>query len=149
MHERVWHKFYVEGVENFIDFEDRTLPDFLNLAASQHGDSTAIIFRNCHLTYRELKNDVDRMALALAGLGVTSNSKVAIQLPNLPQTVIAYYAILSLGAQVVMTNPLYTEREIEHQWKDAGCSVAIVMDFLYLPPLLDLTQLIYMKLVIY
>ena len=131
MHERVWHKFYVEGVESFVDFEDRTLPDFLNRAASQHGDSTAIIFRNCHLTYRELKSEVDRMAIALAGLGVKPNSKVAIQLPNLPQTVIAYYAILSLGAQVVMTNPLYTEREIEHQWKDAGCSVAIVMDFLY------------------
>lgn len=35
---------------------------------------------------------------------------------------------LSLGAQVVMTNPAYVEREIEHQWNDAGCSVAVVMD---------------------
>lgn len=44
---------------------------------------------------------------------------------------IAYYATLSLGAQVVMTNPLYTPRELEHQWTDAGCRVAVVMDVLY------------------
>jgi long-chain acyl-CoA synthetase len=45
--------------------------------------------------------------------------------------VIAYYAVLRLGAVVVMTSPLYTEREIAHQWRDAGCTVAIVMDFLW------------------
>ncbi len=56
---------------------------------------------------------------------------MAIQLPNLPQTVIAYYATLSLGAQAVMTNPLYVEREIEHQWNDAGCALAVVADFLF------------------
>ena len=54
-----------------------------------------------------------------------------MQLPNLPQTVIAFYAALSLGATVVMTNPLYVEREIEHQWNDAGCTVAVVADFLF------------------
>ena len=67
----------------------------------------------------------------LAGLGVTSGTRVAIQLPNLPQTVIAFYAVLRLGAVVVMTNPLYVEREIEHQWNDADCDVAITTDFLF------------------
>ena len=60
-----------------------------------------------------------------------SGTRVAIQLPNLPQIVIAYYAALSLGAIVVLTNPLYTPREIEHQWNDAGCELAVSMDFLY------------------
>ncbi len=131
MEERVWHRFYADGVPSHLEFEDVSLPGFLERAASQQGDATAIIFRNCQLTYRQLKEEVDRLATALAGLGVGKDARVALHMPNLPQTVIAYYASLSLGAQVVMTNPLYVEREIEHQWQDAGCRVAIVMDFLY------------------
>jgi len=60
---------------------------------------------NSRLTYRQLKEEVDSFATAMADLGVGKDTKVAIQLPNLPQTVIAYYATLSLGAQAVMTNP--------------------------------------------
>ncbi len=131
MDERAWHRFYVDGVPRHIEFEDLPVPRFLDRAADQYGNAPAVIFKNCRLTYRELKRDVDRMAAALAALGVTPDTKVALQLPNLPQTVVAYYATLSLGAQVVMTNPLYVEREIEHQWQDAGCTVAVVMDFLY------------------
>ena len=81
--------------------------------------------------FRQLKEEVDRFATAIAALGVGKRTRVAIQLPNLPQTVIAYYATLSVGGQAVMTNPLYVEREIEHQWNDAGCSLAVTTDFLF------------------
>ena len=86
---------------------------------------------NSRLSFRQLKEEVDRFATAMAALGVGKGTRVAIQLPNLPQTVIAYYATLSLGGQAVMTNPLYVEREIEHQWNDAGCSLAVTADFLF------------------
>ena len=131
MEQRIWHRFYDEGVPANIDFEDVPLPQFLERSAAEYGDVNALIFMNCRLTYRQLKEEVDRFATALAVLGVGKDTKVAIQLPNLPQTVIAYYATLSLGAQAVMTNPLYVERELEHQWNDAGCSVAVVADFLF------------------
>jgi len=131
MQPRVWHQFYDEGVPPDLDFEAVPLPAFLERSARGHADATALIFLNSRLTYRQLQNEVDRFATALAGLGVTNGTRVAIQLPNLPQTVIAFYAVLRLGAVVVMTNPLYVEREIEHQWNDAGCSVAITTDFLF------------------
>ena len=131
MEERAWHHFYDEGVPASIDFEDVPVSRFLDRSAAEYGDANAVIFLNSRLTYRQLKEEVDRFATALAALGVQKDTKVAIQLPNLPQTVIAFYATLSLGAQVVMTNPLYVEREIEHQWNDAGCSLAVVADFLY------------------
>jgi long-chain acyl-CoA synthetase len=67
----------------------------------------------------------------MAGLGVGRESKVAIQLPNLPQFVIAYYATQALGAVAVPTNPTYTPREIEHQWTDAECALAVVTDYIY------------------
>ncbi len=128
---RPWHKAYETGVPTALDLEALTVSQFLERAATDHGDATAIIYFNRRLTYRQLKDHVDRFAGALAELGVTRDSRVAIQLPNIPQTVIAYYATLSLGAQAVMTNPLYTPRELEHQWKDAGCRVAVVTDFLF------------------
>ena len=131
MEERVWHRFYDQGVPVSIDFEGVSVPGFLEQSALEYGDSTAVIFMNCRLTYRQLKEEVDRFATALARLGVGKDTRVAIQLPNLPQTVVAYYATLSLGAHVVMTNPLYVEREITHQWTDAGCSLAVVADFLF------------------
>ena len=131
MEPRVWHQFYDEGVPPGLDFEAVPLPAFLERSVREHADATALIFLNRQLTYRQLQEEVDRFATALSALGVTRATRVAIQLPNLPQTVIAFYAVLSLGAIVVMTNPLYVEREIEHQWNDAGCLVAITTDFLF------------------
>ena len=131
MSSKTWHRFYDPGVPPLLEFEDITLPGFLERSAAEYPDATALIFLNRTMTYRELQADVDRFAAALARLGVGPGIRVAVQLPNLPQTVIAFYAALSLGATVVMTNPLYVEREIEHQWNDAGCTVAVVADFLF------------------
>jgi len=131
MEKRVWHKLYDKGVPTSYEFKDVSVPQLLERSAATNGDSTALVFMNGRLSYRQLKQDVDRLATALATLGAGRDTRVAIQLPNLPQTVIAYYAALSLGAQVVMTNPMYVEREIEHQWNDAGCTVAVVSDFLF------------------
>jgi long-chain acyl-CoA synthetase len=52
-------------------------------------------------------------------------------LPNCPQTIIAYYATLSLGAIAVMTNPLYVERELEYQWGDSGAKAVISLDIFW------------------
>ncbi len=131
MSERVWHRFYDPGVPHDIPFEDVTVPDYFHTTAASHPDATAVVFLNRQLKYREVKEHVDRLATALYALGVRKDSKVAIQLPNLPQTLISVFAVMSLGAQAVMTNPLYMPPEIEHQWNDAGCEVAIVADYLY------------------
>lgn len=130
MEERPWHRFYA-GVPRSLDYADVTIPQMLRATAVDHGEATALLFMNARLTYRELLDHVDRFATALARLGVGKDTRVAIQLPNLPQAVIAYFATVSLGAQAVMTNPLYVEREIEHQWQDAGCTVAVLADFLF------------------
>jgi long-chain acyl-CoA synthetase len=131
MEERVWHRHYDAGVPASIDFEDITIPGFLERSAALYPDSTALIFFNRRMSYRQLKEATARFATALSALGVTEDSKVALQMPNMPQAVIAYFAVLALGGRVVMTNPLYVEREIEHQWNDADCCAAVVADFLF------------------
>jgi long-chain acyl-CoA synthetase len=128
---RPWLRFYDPGVPHMLTVEPRTIPQVLEQATAEFPEATALIFLNRKLSYRQLTDEVHRFATALARLGVHKDSRVAIQLPNLPQTVIAYYAVLSLGAQAVLTNPLYTAPELEHQWKDAGCRVAVVLDYTY------------------
>lgn len=131
MDRRIWHDHYDEGVPHSVDYEDLTVHGLLERSATRFPDHTAVVFANAKLTYRQLQEAVGRMSTALTGLGVRPGTRVAIHLPNLPQTVIAYYAALACGAQVVMTNPLYVARELEHQWNDAGCEVAVTTDFLY------------------
>jgi long-chain acyl-CoA synthetase len=131
MDRKSWHEAYEPGVPPSLEYEEITLPAMLRRSAGSHPDAAAVRFMNRTMTYRQLVEDVDRFAAGLASLGVTPGARVAIHLPNLPQTVISVHAALSLGAVPVMTNPLYVSREIEQQWNDAGCVVAVTTDFLF------------------
>ena len=71
-----------------------------------------------HITYRELLHEVERFSAVLAGLGVKRGDRVGLLLPNCPQYVITWYACQRIGAIAVGNNPLYTQRELEHQIKD-------------------------------
>ncbi len=129
--DRLWTRHYEEGVPVDLDMEEMTVVDYLDHAADVWGRRPALTLKGKTLTYRQLRDQVDRFATALAGLGVEKDSRVALWLPNLPQMVIGFFATLRLGAQVVNTNPLYVEREIEHQFNDAGVSVVVTLDYLW------------------
>src|SRR5690606_18843787 len=81
--------------------------------------------------YRDLLKDVYRFARVLMELGVRKGDRVSIMLPNTPQAVIAYYGALFAGAIVVQTNPMYMERELEHQLKDSGAETIICVDLVF------------------
>ncbi len=130
MDDRSWHKSYAPGVPTSIDYDEITLPAALERTVRNHPDTVALIMMGKKITYRELGELVNRFANALADLGIQKGDKVAISLPNMPQAAIAPYAVLKLGAVVVMCNPLYTEAELTHQISDAGCKTAIVLDLL-------------------
>jgi long-chain acyl-CoA synthetase len=129
--DRIWTRHYDEGVPADLDFEAKTILDFFDEAAHEWHVRPALTLKGKTLTYGQLKDQVDRFATGLAKLGVRKDSRVALWMPNLPQMVIGYFATLRLGAQVVNTNPLYVEREIEHQFNDAGVSVVVTLDFLW------------------
>lgn len=131
MDERIWHRFYDEGVPREIERADFPISRFLVEAAQRYPQSPALLFLNSRVTYRELKRDVDRFAAALASLGVERGTRVAVHLPNIPPVVVATLATLSLGAVVVMTSPLYVARELEQQWGDAECDVVVTADYLF------------------
>ena len=131
MEERVWHRSYDEGVPREIVGPDFSILRFLDEAAEKYPRSPAVVFMNSRLTYAELKRDVDRFAAALASLGVEKGTRVAVHLPNIPPVVVVTLATLSLGAVIVMTSPLYVQRELEQQWGDSDCDVVVTADYLF------------------
>ena len=77
-------------------------------------------------------NDLtDRLAAGLAEVGIKKGDRVGLFMPNTPQFVMAYFAILKIGGVVVATNPLYSAREIEYQLNDAGVETMLVMSNYY------------------
>lgn len=126
-----WLRFYDADVPAELVIPPLTLPDLLTRAAENYPGQTATVFMGAHLTYRQLKRQVDRLAAALANLGLQQGDRVAIMLPNCPQTIIAYQAVLALGGVAVMTNPLYVERELIYQWRDAGVKLVIGLDLFW------------------
>jgi len=131
--ERPWFQFYDEGIPPTLDLQipDLTVPDFLKQAVQKHPRQTATVFMGARLTYRKLYQKTQRLASALYQLGVRKGDRVAVILPNCPQMVISYYAILMVGGVTVLTNPLYVERELEHQWGDAEAKLVITLDLLF------------------
>ena len=131
MPERPWHRQYAPGVPAEVRLRDVALIDRFRETCRRYPEHDALYFLNRTIEYAELERHVDRFAASLSELGAERGARIAVQMPNLPQTVIAFLGILRLGAVPVMTNPLYMPREIEHQWNDAGCRCAVVMDYLY------------------
>ena len=130
MEERLWHKSYAPGVAPGIDYENIIMPEALERTAKNYPDNTSFIMMGKKISFSQLNDLVNRFAAALADLGVQKGDKVALILPNIPQVVIATYAVFRLGGVVVMNNPLYTERELEYQLNDSDSKMAICLDLL-------------------
>ncbi|MBK5306531.1 MAG: AMP-binding protein [Frankiaceae bacterium] len=126
--DRPWIRSYPEGVPADFEFPKVPLTRLLDDAASSFPTNTALAFLGSKMSYKSLKDEVDRFATALAGLGVGKGDRVAIVLPNCPQNVITFFAALRLGAIVVQHNPLYTESELRHQLADCGAKVVVCLD---------------------
>ena len=131
MEKRIWQRCYDQGIPYEIGQPRETLVARLERTAREFPAVTATEFFGAKLTFRQLADQVNRFAASLSGLGVRAGDRVAIMLPNSPQTIIAYYATLTIGAVAVMTNPMYVEREMEHQFRDAGVKVLVGLDHLY------------------
>lgn len=125
---RPWSTSYAEGVPLEIDEPSQTLPEMLAASVARFGKKTALEFFGAATTYRELGEQVARAAEGLRRLGVRAGDRVALVLPNSPQHVVGFYAALRLGAIVIEHNPLYTPRELRHQFEDHGARFAIVWD---------------------
>jgi long-chain acyl-CoA synthetase len=125
---RPWLDSYADGVPHEIPLPEGSLYDLVAASVEAHPGNVALEFFGKETTYAELGEQIDRAAEGLRLLGVQKGDIVALVLPNCPQHIVAFYAVLRLGAIVVEHNPLYTPRELRHQFEDHEAKVVIAWD---------------------
>lgn len=135
--DKPWLAFYDKGVPENIKFNKDTLVDIFENAAKDFPKRVAFVSQGYEMTFAELKDIVDRFATCLTDFGIKQGDSVAIHLPNILQCPAAYYAILKIGAKVVMNNPLYSPPELEHQFKDSESKAIITLE-LFAPTIIGL-----------
>ena len=124
-------KSYDTGVPWSIEYPRVPLHALLDDAAESYPGSTATIFFNAKRSYGSLLKDAKRFSAGLRALGVQKGDRVAIDLPNCPQFLIAFFGALRIGAVVVPCNPLYTPPELRYQLADAGAETVVVLSRIY------------------
>jgi long-chain acyl-CoA synthetase len=96
------------------------IADNLDRSARQFPDHPAIIFEDRQLTYRQLREQVDRVAHGLLGRGIRVGDRVALYLPNIPEFAIVYLAAQKIGAVAVAVNSMLTSEEVRYVVDDSG-----------------------------
>jgi long-chain acyl-CoA synthetase len=129
-----WLKHYPKGVDWHALLNPQPVYALLQEAARQYPSAHALCFYGRRTTYAELAEQVSRLAAGLQKIGVRRGVKVGLCLPNCPQFVIAYYAILQCGGTVVNYSPLYVGKEIAHQVSDSDTEIMITLSLKALYP---------------
>ena len=132
--EKIWLKNYPEEVPESVEYPEVPMHYYLDEAASEYPDKVSMIFVDKKITYKQFREDVLRLAQALLDLGIKKGDRVSVFMPNCPQAVISYFAVLKIGGIVVESNPIYVERELEYQLTDAGVETVVTLDMKMLYP---------------
>lgn len=131
MEHKPWLKRYDEGVPQNIEYPKKPLFHFLEESARRYPDRPCTIFKGAKISYQKMDDLTNRLAAGLADLGIEKGDRVGFFMPNTPQFLMAYFAVLKIGGVVVATNPMYSAREIEHQANDSGMEIMLVMSNFY------------------
>ena len=128
--EKIWLKSYQAGVPAEIDLtEFRSIGDLFEKSVKRYGPRKAYINMDKAITYAEL----DKLSAAFGAycqsvLKLQKGARIALMMPNLLQYPVCLYGALRAGYTVVNCNPLYTERELEHQLKDSGAEAIVIVE---------------------
>ncbi len=130
MTEKLWHKSYPTGVPTEIDpSEYQSVVDVFLTACREFSHRPCLRNMDVTLTFNEVENATAAFATYLQKeLGLTKGDHIALMMPNVLQYPIALFGALRAGLVVVNTNPLYTEREMEHQFTDASLQAIVILE---------------------
>ena len=131
MENNPWLQHYPDAIPKTIEIEEKSLQQFLVETAKKYPTKVALHFNGKEMTYQEVYESALKFANYLKSIGIQKGDRVAIMLPNTPQSFISFFGVLFAGGIIVQTNPMYTEREVAYQMKDSGAKAIIALDILY------------------
>ncbi|MDX2278283.1 MAG: AMP-binding protein [Saprospiraceae bacterium] len=127
--EKPWLQIYPAGVPANIDpSQYPLLIDMINESLEKYADQTAFIFMGKSMTFGEVDRLSTQFAAYLQSRGLEPGDRVALMMPNMLQYPIALFGCLRAGLILVNTNPLYTPREMKHQFIDSGAKAIIIAE---------------------
>jgi long-chain acyl-CoA synthetase len=130
--QRPWLEVYESGgVEPETRIFEGSLYELFSHAVEEHRGRAALSFYSTTFDFERLQALVEKMAASLAASGVKKGDRVALMLPNCPQYVVSFFAIVRLGAIVTQINPLYVEREIGYILNDSGAETIVAYTEVY------------------
>lgn len=124
----LWNAATPIQVDRNVDLPEETLVDQIERACARYSDHDALDFFGKRTSFAQLGRAIKNTAARLREIGVGPGSHVALLMPNCPQHVIAFYAVLTAGATVVEHNPQFTAAELAEPFADHRAEVAIVWD---------------------
>ncbi|MES2973930.1 MAG: AMP-binding protein [Pseudomonadota bacterium] len=127
--EKIWLKSYPQGVPHDVNPEQyRSVTHLLEESFRKNASAPFSVCMDRWMSYGELDQLSGALAAWLQSLGLEQGARVAIMLPNIPQFSVTMASVLRAGYTCVNVNPLYTARELEHQLKDSGASVIVILE---------------------
>ena len=127
--DRIWLKSYPPGVAADVAYDEyRSIGDLFDKSAAQYRGQPAFECMGKSISFGELDQRSRDFGAWLQTKGLGKGARVAIMLPNVLQYPVALYGTLRAGCTVVNVNPLYTARELEHQLKDSGAEVIVILE---------------------
>ena len=122
-------KYYAEWTPHSLEYKpEANMSSMLDESIKANSGRDLLEFFGATTSYEEFGQQVNSVAAGLRKLGVERGTRVAMIMPNCPQHIMAYFAVLKLGGVVVEHNPLYTARELEGPFKDHGAKIVIAWD---------------------
>ena len=129
--DQIWYKTYkTAGIPEQIALpaDNTSLVDILETNFQKFGSRDAFVCMDKAMTFSEMDTASRQFAAYLQSLGLSKGARIAVMMPNVLQYPIAAIGILRAGYVVVNVNPLYTARELEHQLKDSGSEMLIILE---------------------
>lgn len=127
--DRPWIKNYPSGIPANIDPDTYpTVVDYITSRCNEFKSKKAFSSMGKEITYKQLDTMSTNFGAYLHSRGLVPGDKIALMMPNLLQYPIAIFGAIKAGLVVVNTNPLYTPREMEHQFIDSGVSAIVILE---------------------
>jgi len=129
--QKPWLKAYLPQMKADVDVQDISVCQAFDEATTKWKDRTALVFYGNKISFGDLRDKVDRLANALRDMGVRKGDVVAMLMLNSPEYVIAFYAVLKVGAMITPISPVYVSPEIKYQLEDSKAQTIICQDILW------------------
>ncbi len=127
--EKIWLKSYPKGAPAEIDYKQyQSIGELFDKSCAKFADRPAYHNLGKSITFSDLNSMSGAFGAWLQSRGLPKGARVALMMPNCLQYPVALFGTLRAGYTVVNVNPLYTARELEHQLKDSGAEVIVILE---------------------